>query len=166
MITNFKIFENVVINNYWQKNVSINELTDESKETLLKIFNTLSIPYDLDIFNDKWKLQSVIVKDVNIEIIKKILNVNSLYQDYDLLKVASKLDITFTTGDIYTNKYFSLESRGIGGDLDFSIPIATFKNDKWCIDSDIKYTLGDNSTLTSDDLETYRLERDTKKYNL
>ena len=152
---------------------TIDHLTEDSKNTLLKIFGTLNFPYDLQIFNHsasrgKRGSQSVNILDVDVYILKKLLKVSFLSSG-NIFQKHDKINISFMTGDIYSGNEISIEKRYDDGRLMFSIPIARYENNKWKIYSgqDGFQFIHDNKvSLTQDDLYELEIKRNMKKYNL
>lgn len=168
-----KKFESQKIKFGWTINASLSDLTEDSKKALFNIFGTLKIPYDFDINNHseygkgiKFENQFVNIKNVDPDIIRKILKVYFInVQNSLILKTDDKLDISFSAGGIYSGDEISLSQRK-DGELKFSYPVATFKNNKWILYSDIRSVPNDKIELKQEDLDKYQREKDANKYNL
>jgi len=84
MITLFEKFDNFIFGKHFIG--TLDDLTDESKNTLLKIFGTLKIPYKIQIYNSEIKYiknnieytQDIEILDVDVYILKKILKISFL----------------------------------------------------------------------------------------
>ena len=170
-----KKFESQNIKFGWIKNASIGDLTEESKKMLFNIFGTLKIPYNFDINNHSkygreiiFENQFVTIKNVHADIIRKILKIYFLKIDnYYILKNDDKLNIDFSTGGIYTDIEISLSKRTNDNNMiDFSFPIAYFKNNKWNLHPGIIHVPNNKLEYKKEDLDKYQLEKDLNKYNL
>jgi hypothetical protein len=166
-----KVFENIKFGR--TRNASINELTEDSKKMILNLFNTLNIPYDIDIYNHseygegfKFDNQSVDIRNVDADIIRKILKVYFLrYENFYILKDDDKIDIGFSTGGIYSGFEISLDKRE-DDKLQYSIPIASFKDNKLVLKADVSCVPNNKIELTQKDLDEIRIKKSEAKYNI
>ena len=174
MITLFEKFDNFIFGEHFIG--TLEDLTDESKNTLLKIFGTLKFPYKIQIYNSEIKYikkniaytQDIEILDVDVYILKKILKVSflscgNIFQQFD------KININFVTGDIYSGNEFSINHRKDDGRLSFSIPVARYEDNKWKIFSgqdEFQFISDDKVSLTQKDLNDIKAKKTIKRFNL